>query len=63
MSQKIGEILDPHGAPRWEVYSDGGTVLVERDAPNGSEDDVYANLNDLRDSLAQGFTFRSLEGK
>ena len=56
---KIGEILDGD-VPRWEVFSEAdGTVLVERDAMNGSEDDVYATLADLKESLAVGYTFRS----
>lgn len=57
---KIGEILDPDGVPRWEVFRDGETdaVLVERDAPNGSEDDIYACVEDLCESLAPGYSYR-----
>lgn len=58
---KCGQIRNPDGVPRWDVYMrSNGTVLVENDAPNGELDDEYACLGDLIEGLYTGYAYHAL---
>lgn len=57
-STKIGGIYDNAGTLTAEVFELlDGTVLVEGDAANGTEDDVYATQQDMEECLDRGFHF------
>jgi hypothetical protein len=63
MGKKIGEIIDANGDGLWEVFLEtDGTITVECDALNGSEDEFYTCVSDLEVSLsARGYRYRDYQ--